>query len=109
MPYATVDELAEALRTRVTADNQAGLQACIDAATAEIDHEVDRPVEFPIPDGDALANRVCIARAVEWWKSADAVFGMVGFDQIGALQMPRDGFARHAAALIPLKIGWGIA
>jgi len=108
-PYATKDELAAALRTRVTADNTDMLNACLEAAAAEIDHECDRREGSPIPPGDALANRVNIARAVEWWRANDAAFGAVGFEQIGALQLPRDGFARHAFQLTPLKHQWGIA
>jgi len=109
--YATVDQLAAALRTRVTADNTDALQACLDAAAQEIDHEADRPADGsnPIPLDDPLAGRVNLLRAVEWWKANDAAFGVIGFDQTGALQAPRDGFARHAYALTPLKTAWGIA
>jgi len=109
MAYATVEELAAALRVRVTPDNTAALQACLDAAAEEIDHDVDRFEEDPIPAGDALAGRVNLVRAVEWYKSNDAAFGVIGFDQTGALQAPRDGFNRHAFALTPLKQQWGIA
>ena len=42
MAYATIDELAVALRITVTAANQAGLQACLDAAAFEIDDAMDR-------------------------------------------------------------------
>jgi len=108
--YATTAELAAALRiTRLTPEVESALQACLDAAAAEIDHDVDRAVDDPIPVGNALANRVNIVRAVEWWKSNDAAFGVIGFDQTGTLTAPRDGFNRHAYALSPLKQGWGIA
>jgi len=109
MAYATVDELAAALRIRVNPENTDALQACLDAAADEIDHDVDRVADDPIPDGDAIANRVNILRAVEWWKSNDAAFGVIGFDQTGALTAPRDGFNRHAFTLTPLKQQWGIA
>jgi len=56
--YATVQELAAALRVRVTTENTPTLQACLDAAAAEIDHDIDRVVDNPVPAGDALANRV---------------------------------------------------
>jgi hypothetical protein len=105
--YATTDELAVALNVRATPANEAALQACLDAAAEEIDHEVDRI--DPIPAADALANRVNLVRAVEWWKANAAAFGVIGFDQTGALQAPRDGFNRHAYALTPLKQQWGIA
>ena len=225
MAYATVDELAAALRVRVTVDNTATLQACLDAAAVEIDHEIDAPdaewgaddwqfstltanadpgpgrvrlndanenqatfmyldplaangtdyystlvavrdndavevkelnsgrwhrywitgdaldnvgwLTVPIafadssgpppqelvdletltltfvrptkPYADPLANRVNVLRGVEWWKANDAAFGVIGFDQTGALQAPRDGFNRHAFTLTPLKRQWGIA
>ena len=46
---------------------------------------------------------------VEWWKANDAAFGILGFDQTGALQTPRDGFARHERLLVPLKQLFGVA
>lgn len=109
MAYATVEELAGALRIRANPENTPTLQACLDAAAAEIDHDTDRFADDPIPEGDPLANRVNIVRAVEWFKANDAAFGVIGFDQTGALTAPRDGFNRHAYALTPLKEQWGIA
>ena len=109
MAYATVEELADALRIRLTSTNQASLQTCLDAAAVEIDQAVDRTADDPIPADDPLANRVNLVRAVEWFKANDAAFGVVGFADTGALQAPRDAFARHAVALIPLKQQWGIA
>ena len=107
MAYATVDELAGALRIKLTPENTPALQACLDAAATDIDHGVDRV--DPVPAGDALANRVNILRGVEWWKANDAAFGVIGFQETGALQAPRDGFARHVRALIPLKQRFGVA
>ena len=65
--------------------------------------------EIVSPTVDPLANRVNVLRGVEWWKANDAAFGVIGFDQTGALQAPRDGFNRHAYTLTPLKRQWGIA
>ena len=107
MAYATPDELAAALRIKVTAENTATLEACLDAAALEIDDAVDRTE--PIPTGDALANRVNLLRGVEWWKANDAAFGVIGFDQTGALRLPKSTFARHAVTLTPLKQQWGVA
>ena len=224
MAYATVEELAQALRVPVTVANTPTLQACLDAAAEEIDHAIDWPeaeqgaaywrfassvtvadpgpgnasldnanpanagtlsiadldddgadqsgglarvaegdlvrieemdtaryeafqvtgaptsgagwYAFPIeeiassapppkfdaaellrfhfvrpshPTGDPLANRVNVLRGVEWFKANDAAFGVIGFDQTGALTAPRDGFTRHAYALTPLRRQWGIA
>jgi hypothetical protein len=111
--YATVAELAAALRITVTTDNTATLQACLDAATLEIDTAMDRfDVVTPMsgtPEQEALANRVNVLRGVEWFKSNDAAFGVVGFADTGVLQAPKNTFARHAAALVPLKQQWGVA
>jgi len=107
--YCTIEELAAAIGrgSSFATDNSEALQACVDAAAAEIDHDLDRI--DPMPADDPLANRVNIARATEWWKANDALFGVIGFDQTGALQAPRDGFTRHAWVLTPLKQRWGIA
>jgi hypothetical protein len=110
MAYATVDELAGALRVRVTPENTAQLQACLDAAAIEIDHTVAAvPGDVSPAEDSALANRVNVLRGVEWWKANDAAFGVIGFDDTGALQVPRNTFRRHAAELIPLKQRWGVA
>src|SRR5262245_43423013 len=109
MAYATPDELAAALRVALTVKNQDVLQASVDAASAEIDHEIDAdPAGTPIDPTDPLAHMVCIARGVEWFKANAAAFGAIGFDGAGVLAAPRDGFARHVAALIPLKQRFGV-
>jgi hypothetical protein len=107
MAYATVDQLAAALRIRLTPENTDALQACLDAAAEEIDHAIDASETVPIDD--PLVSRVNILRGVEWFKANDAAFGFVGFDQIGALQMPRSTFARHRMTLLPVMQGFGIA
>lgn len=106
MAYATVQELAAALRIQVTASNQASLQACLDAAAIEIDDAVDRI--DPIPEDNPLANRVNLLRGVEWFKANDAAFGVIGVSETGSLQAPRNTMRRHAIALLPLKQQWGI-
>jgi hypothetical protein len=106
--YATVDQLAKALRGRVTPENTADLQRCLDAATVEIDNCVDRPVDDPIDPADPLAVSVNIARGCEWYKANDVIFGAGGFDQTGLLTPP-DGFAfRYGATLQPLKPTAGV-
>lgn len=107
MAYATVDELAAALRVKVTAETTDTYQRCLDAAAEEIDHTIDRVT--PVDPADPLLNRVNILRGVEWVKANDAAFGVIGFDETGALQAPRDGFRRHEATLLPLKEQWGVA
>jgi hypothetical protein len=68
-----------------------------------------RPARLLPPQELALANRVNVLRGVEWFKSNDAAFGVIGFEETGALQAPRDGFNRHAYTLSPLKRQWGLA
>lgn len=115
MAYATPDELAAALRITVTIKNSDLLARSVDAASAEIDHDCDRypgTVDVPatpIDPADPLAHMVCIARGVEWFKTNDAVYGVIGFESTGVLAAPRDTFARHSATLIPLKQQFGIA
>lgn len=107
-PYATVAQLAAAIRIRVTDDNRAALQRCLDAAAEEIDADLDRLDPLPVPTPAAI-TATNIARAVEWWKAADAAYGIIGFEDTGAIRAPRDGFARHAATLTPWKQQWGVA
>jgi hypothetical protein len=107
MAYATITELAAALRITVTAANQEGLQACLDAAAVEIDSAMDRTDPLTVPD--ALANRVNILRGVEWFKANDAAFGVIGVSDTGTLQAPRNTFRRHSIALLPHKQLFGVA
>jgi hypothetical protein len=108
MAYATIDELADALRTTVTADNTARLQACIDAAAVEIDDALCRTPDDPVDPTNPLLNRVNLMRAVEWWKANDAAFGWLGSGD-DALRIPRSPFTRHAVTLTPLRQRWGVA
>lgn len=109
MAYATVAELAAALRITVTSANQASLQACLDAAAIEIDDALDRTEDNPIDPDDALVNRVNLLRGVEWAKSNDAAFGVIGMAETGALRTPRDAFARHRMVLLPRKELFGVS
>jgi hypothetical protein len=107
MAYATPEQLAEALETRVTDTNRELLTACLDAAASEVDHFLDRvdPMPTPVPAGVVRAN---VNRAVEWFKAPAAFNGGVGTIDIGALDAPTSGFARHGAAIVDLKQQWGI-
>lgn len=93
----------------IPVDYIGGPMALTDGVVYEVGSIVEAP-PAPVPDdGTALANRVNVLRGVEWFKAQDAAFGVIGFDQTGALQAPRDGFARHAYTLTPLKRRWAIA
>lgn len=109
MAYATVDDLAAALRVAPTSKNADLLQRCLDSSAQEIDHYCDRPTDDPIAPDDPLAGSVNVARGVEWFKAADAAFGGVGYADTGILPVKLDGFARHALALVPLKRRFGLA
>jgi len=103
--YATVDELAAALRIALTPANQPSLQACLDAAATEIDYAVGEIVNPP----DPLLNRVNLLRGVEWWKANDAAFGSPATPPGAALAVPPSSFAPHSATLTPLKSLFGVA
>lgn len=108
MAYATVDELAAALRVQVTPENTANLTACLAAAATEIDDALCRPADNPVDPAEPLLNRVNLMRGVEWYKANDAAFGFLGAGE-DALRLPRSTFARHAVTLTPLRARWGIA
>jgi hypothetical protein len=110
--YATVDELAAALgRGSSTPKTEGLLQYSLDAAAQEIDHYCGRDPATPLPTDppDPLAHVVNLARGVEWFKANEAVFGVLGFEGIGTATVPRDGFGRYGAALIPLVQSFGLA
>lgn len=110
MAYATVDQLAAALHISVTVKNTDDLQRCVDAAAEQIDHDLDRLVDDPLPvPAPAIVVSINIAYAVEVFKANDAAFGGVGFADTGILTVPNDGFARHSAALVPYRQQFGIA
>lgn len=108
MSYATPEQLAAALRIRVSPENTGRLTSCLGAAADEIDAFLDRvePLPDPPPDSVVLCN---VNRAVEWWKAPDAAGGQVGSDQTGTLSVPPDGFDRHAGTILQHKQRWGVA
>lgn len=110
MAYATVDELAAALHVKVTAEREPDLQRALDAAAVEIDQDLDRDATDPLPDpAPAPIVATNIDRAVEWYKAADAAYGIVGVEDTGAIRAPKDGFARHAQNITAYKHRFGIA
>jgi len=108
--YATVDDLARALHTRVTAENQVDLQRAVDAATVEVDADLDRRADDPLPDPTPAAiAQATVALAVEAFKMPDAAFGILGFDDTGAVRAAKDSLPRYWSLLTPYKQRWGIA
>jgi len=106
--YATVDDLASALHIKVTEEKTPALERALDAAAAEIDQDLDRVDALSDPPPAAIVQ-TNIDRAVEWWKAADAAYGIVGVEDTGAIRAPKDGFARHAQNISAYKQRWGIA
>jgi hypothetical protein len=110
MSYATVDQLAAALRIRVTPENTDALQAKLDAAAVQCDQFMSRPVDDPLPEpapaGVVEAN---VLVAVDLWKAADAAFGVLGFEQIGTVRVSPGSVTRVESLLVPYKIGWAVA
>lgn len=111
MAYATVEELAAALRIRVTDTNRDSLQLDLDAAAEVIDQVLDRPPGDPLPDPPPpVVRHVNIVAGVELAKAADATFGVVGYPDIGALRVSAvDAVARHIGLLMPYKTRFGVA
>jgi hypothetical protein len=112
LAYATVDELAEAVRTRVNDKTTPILERCLGAATEEIDDYLGAvPVPAPlivVPPSE-LIHAECLARAVEWYKANDAALGVLGYNDSGTLKPPDSTFDRHAANLSMRVESWGIA
>jgi hypothetical protein len=108
--YCSIDDLAAALRIAVSPANTDMLTRCCEAAALEIDHTVDSPdpPDYSEP-WNPLWTAVNIPRAVEWFKASDAAFGVIGYDQTGAIRTPRNGFQRYALALIVSKQQFGVA
>jgi hypothetical protein len=110
MAYCTVDDLAAALRIRVTAANTALLQRCVDAAAAEIDTGLDRFVDEPIavaPDSDPLVASDNVFRAVQWFKANDVALGGGGYSETGLLTAPAVAFVPTSER--PYRQQWGLA
>lgn len=107
MAYADVDQLAAALKVKVTAASTPVLQSCLDAAAVEIDAKLDRIDPLPVPIAENIV-RTNINRAVEWYKAPDTANGGVGFDQVGTMVTPSSGFERHAKTILSSKQQWGV-
>ena len=116
MAYCTIDDLAAALRVRVTAANTATLQACVDAGAAQVDAALDRipddppgtnPPIAPAPDSPAIVKLDNVVAAVQWYKANDVALGGGGYAETGMLQAPTGVFV--PASERPYRQQWGLA
>lgn len=106
--YATVAELARILKVNaVTFADQ--LMNDLLAATGEINSEIAQDPDDLEAWQLALAEQVCIERAVEHWHARPVGFGIIGLDSETPVRLARDTWDRHAHKLAPLKAEWGIA
>jgi len=104
--YATVDDLAQILRVRVT-DRHAALRRVLEAAALEIDEEIGLLEPYGAPP--ALVSEVNLERAVEHWQQMQSPFGIIGLGDVAPAYSARDSWDRHAHKLAPLKLSWGLA
>ena len=105
--FVEASELAAILHVNAVSNADA-LTRVLEAAAGEIVSETGRN-DF---DGWELelAAQVNLARAEELWKQMKAPFGVIGLDsELGPTRIARDTFERHALALAPLKVEWGVA
>jgi hypothetical protein len=110
--YATVTELARILKIRVTSDEQRdAMDRVLLVASGEIDAEIDLAADASLTSWQlALAQEVCLERAVEHWRQQESPFGLIGLGaELPAERTARDSWERHAHKLAPLKGQWGLA
>lgn len=112
MAYAEATELARILKIRTpSTDQTAAMERCLDAATVEIDAEIDLPADTVLDSAQtAIAEQVCLHRAAELWRLQEVPLGFVGLDsELGAARLAADSFRKHAITLGPLKQGFPFA
>lgn len=110
--YATTDELFRILKIRTpTADQTAAGERVLIAATGEINAFIDLEDDVVLSGWQvALAEEVCLERAVEHWRQQEAPFGLLGLGvETGVAFASKDSWGRHAEKLAPLKAQWGFA
>lgn len=112
MAYADATELARVLKIRnATSDQTAAMDRMLDAATAEIDAEIDLASDSVLTSDQALiAEEVCLRRAAELWWLQEVPGGVAGIgSDMGATHLARNSWDKYAYDLAPLKRQWGLA
>jgi hypothetical protein len=112
MAYVTPSEVAKQIGKPALANDPVDwkLQACCDAAEFHLNDVCGRTESLnPVPAG---MHVIALSYAIDWYKQADATFGVIGNGETGMLRMGRDLAARYEAELIPYYDplnGWGVA
>jgi glutamate/tyrosine decarboxylase-like PLP-dependent enzyme len=112
MAYADSDELARILKIRNPSSDQTNaMERVLDAATAEIDAEIDLDADTALDSAQtAIAEQVCLQRAAELWHLTEVPLGIAGIgSDMGATHLARDSWAKYVPMLAPLKDQWGFA
>jgi hypothetical protein len=106
--YGTTDELARRLTIRSpTPEQTEQLQSVLDAASAEINWDLDYTDDVPTPS--PLVVNACYGRARELWNLGYATFGgtLLGTDLLA--YAGNDSWLRWHRLLDPLRLHEGIA
>lgn len=102
MSYADATTLGRKLK--VNADTYADdLQRVLDAATLEIDREINGPILSPSDEQLALLETVNLGRAQDLWVIEGLPAGVIGLGSETPLLTPRDSWARWANMLAPVR------
>jgi len=112
MAYIEASELLAKLDIRSPTDAQTtAAERVLDHASLEIDREIDRDADnFLSPEETAIAEQVCLQRAIELWSMLDAPFNIAGAGiEFGSIQLARNSWDKHAYTLAPLKEQFGLA
>lgn len=112
--YSSTSELFRILKVRNPTDEQTeAAERVLNAASLEIDAELDRP-----DDADAfsdvqlaLVDNVALNRAADLWRHTESQPGILGGldDVVVPSGTTRYSWERYAQMLAPLKSQWGIA
>ena len=110
MAYAEATELARILKIRApTTDQTAAMERLLDAATAEIDAEIDLGADSVLsPEQTAIAETVCLQRAAELWHLQEVPLGVIG-SEVGPTYLATDSWKKYSIALSSLKDQFGFA
>lgn len=110
MAYAEATELARILNLRNLSTAQtAALERKLDAATGEIDKEINlSATDILTVEDQATLEDVCLRRAAElWWLDSNNMGVLAG--DMGATYLPKNSWEKYASELAHVKGQWGIA